>query len=53
MKDRFWEYMDKLLKNTTIVFDRAKGSSHPRYPHITYPLDYGYLEATMSTDREA
>lgn len=50
MKDGFWEYTDILLKNTAIVIDPAKGSSHPRYPHITYPLDYGYLDATRSTD---
>ena len=34
-----------------IKIDRPKGSTHPRYPTFTYPLDYGYLEGTTSGDR--
>jgi len=27
-----------------IVIDRPKGSHHPRYPEIVYPVDYGVPE---------
>ena len=33
-----------------IVIDRPKGSAHPRYPHMIYPLDYGYLKDTSAMD---
>ena len=42
--------MAELLITHTIIIDRPKGSSHPRYPHLIYPLDYGYLEGTTSAD---
>lgn len=32
----FWE----------IVIDRPKGSTHPRFTHIRYDVDYGYIENT-------
>ncbi len=46
----FWVSFDKLLLDSQIVIDRPKGSSHPRFPHIIYPLDYGYLNDTSSMD---
>ena len=33
-----------------MVIDRPKGSRHPRYPQIIYPMDYGYLKGTRSMD---
>ncbi|MCL2058207.1 MAG: inorganic pyrophosphatase [Oscillospiraceae bacterium] len=33
-----------------MVIDRPKGSRHPKYPSIVYPVDYGYLENTSSMD---
>lgn len=45
----FWQAMSELLK-TNIIVDRPKGSRHPRYPTIIYPLDYGYLENTSTSD---
>lgn len=50
MEDEFWEFMEKLVSSTSIIIDRPKGSSHPRFPELTYPLDYGYLKDTKSTD---
>jgi inorganic pyrophosphatase len=47
---QFWQYLDRLLADNKIVIDRPKGSTHPRYPKLTYPLDYGYLEGTTSGD---
>jgi inorganic pyrophosphatase len=46
----FWHAMDQLLLTNSIVVDRPKGSSHPRYPDMIYPLDYGYIEDTTSGD---
>jgi inorganic pyrophosphatase len=46
----FWNALDQLLAGSQVVIDRPKGSPHPRYPDLTYPLDYGYLAGTMSVD---
>ena len=32
------------------MIDSPKGGSHPHYPELVYPLDYGYLENTTSGD---
>jgi inorganic pyrophosphatase len=42
----FWTRLDKLLNSSELVIDRPKGSNHPKYPNIIYPLDYGYLSGT-------
>lgn len=46
----FWAALDRLLEGSEIVIDRPKGSRHPRYPDMVYPLDYGYLADTSTTD---
>jgi len=46
----FWIYIDRLVANHPVVVDRPKISPHPRYPDITYPLDYGYLDGTTGAD---
>ncbi len=50
MESEFWEYLERLIENSTIKIDRPKGSAHPRFPDLIYPLDYGYLKDTTSTD---
>ena len=47
---RFWENLDKLVQENTLIIDRPKNSAHPRYPDSIYPVDYGYLEGTHSGD---
>ena len=42
--------MTELLSSNAIILDRPKGSFHPRYREVVYPLDYGYLENTISSD---
>lgn len=32
------------------MIDRPKGTRHPRYPGIVYPLDYGFIEGTRGSD---
>lgn len=38
------------MSGAQIVIDRPKGSAHPRFPQLIYPVDYGYLENTRSMD---
>ncbi len=46
----FWTAVETLVASSKLVIDRPKGSHHPRFPTIEYPLDYGYLENTRSMD---
>lgn len=46
----FWDYLDTLVASSQVVFDRPRGTAHPRYPDMIYPLDYGYLEGTTASD---
>ena len=46
----FWQALDMLVSESKIVIDRPKGSRHPKYPNLLYPVDYGYLENTSSMD---
>jgi inorganic pyrophosphatase len=48
--ESFWTYLDVLLQSAELVIDRPKGTSHPRYPSLVYPLDYGYLKGTLGGD---
>lgn len=46
----FWHGMAELLVKNSIVIDRPRGTAHPRFPHVIYPFDYGYLENTRASD---
>jgi len=46
----FWQAMTELIATNSINIDRPKASTHPRYPEIIYPFDYGYLENTTASD---
>jgi inorganic pyrophosphatase len=46
----FWAHLDSLFQSSKLVIDRPKGSAHPRYSPLVYPLDYGYLEGTSAGD---
>jgi len=48
--ETFWNYLDQIIKSHELVIDRKKGSRHPKYPDMIYPLDYGYLKNTHSMD---
>jgi inorganic pyrophosphatase len=50
LEETFWTYLDTLLRSSEVIIDRPKGSSHPRYSSIVYPLDYGYLKDTSGGD---
>jgi inorganic pyrophosphatase len=46
----FWMALDQLVAESEIVIDRPRQSRHPHDDHVTYPLDYGYLKGTSSSD---
>lgn len=46
----FWLAVDAVVDSSEVVMDRPKGSRHPRFPSIVYPVDYGYLANTRSMD---
>ena len=52
MNEGFWQALEQLAEHAEIVIDRPKGSTHPKYPLLIYPLDYGYLSHTTSEDGE-
>ncbi len=35
-----------------VTVDRPLGSVHPRYRHIRYPVNYGYVEGILAPDGE-
>ena len=46
----FWNAIDSLIQQSQVIIDRPKGTRHPRYQTILYPLDYGYLADTAAMD---
>ena len=48
--EAFWAAVDSLVTGSEIVIDRPKGTAHPRYPSLIYPVDYGYWKGTTSMD---
>lgn len=46
----FWQKIDSLVYSSEIVIDRAKNTRHPMYHNLVYPVDYGYLKDTVSSD---
>lgn len=51
-EQHFWQCLDKLLDKSHIVIERQQGSCHPLYHDMVYPLDYGFLAGTTSSDGE-
>jgi inorganic pyrophosphatase len=50
MDTLFWSRLDELIASSEIVIDRPKGTAHPKYPDLIFPLDYGYLKGTSGGD---
>jgi inorganic pyrophosphatase len=46
----FWAKLESLVADHKLVLDRPRGSHHPRYQEVIYPIDYGYLEGTSGGD---
>ncbi|MDR0693539.1 MAG: hypothetical protein LBF49_03155 [Puniceicoccales bacterium] len=54
MSDRgvFFETFERLIREHGITIDRPRGTSHPRFPSLIYPIDYGFINGTQSQDGE-
>lgn len=50
MDEHLLQAISRLVEISDIIIDRKKGTVHPRYDDVIYPLDYGYLENTSTTD---
>ena len=50
--EAFWKMLTRMVEESDIVIDRPKHSCHPVMTHIVYPVDYGYLDNTSSSDAE-
>jgi inorganic pyrophosphatase len=48
--ENFFKALEQLIEQNGISIDRTRGSSHPRFPTLIYPLDYGYINGTKSQD---
>ncbi len=42
----FWQKIDSLVLSTNVVITQEKGSHHPKYLNMVYPVNYGHLEDT-------
>jgi len=49
-RETFWEYADSLIASCAMIVERPRGSAHPRYGDSIYPLDYGCLRGSRSSD---
>ncbi|HMB93171.1 MAG TPA: inorganic diphosphatase, partial [Rhodothermales bacterium] len=45
-----WADWEALIGEHGITIDRPYRSHHPHFADIIYPLDYGYVNHTMSSD---
>ncbi|MHA4854423.1 inorganic pyrophosphatase [Rhodococcus sp. MSC1_016] len=52
MQMSFFDALDSLVSSAETRINRPKGTAHPRYPSVIYPLDYGYLIGTTAVDGE-
>lgn len=48
----FWQKIDTLVYSSDLVIERPKGSTHPLYQNIVYPVDYGNLRGAKAGDKE-
>ncbi len=47
-----WAATEALVVAHGITLERRRGSAHPRFPEIVYPLDYGSVDDTIGEDGE-
>jgi inorganic pyrophosphatase len=45
-----WHEWARLIEERGITIDRKIGSAHPVFADILYPINYGYLNHTISAD---
>jgi inorganic pyrophosphatase len=45
-----WTEWEATIREHGLTIDRPEGQPHPDYPHIIYPIDYGYINDTRAPD---
>ncbi len=51
LQDQFpWDRWERLILSEGVLLDRPTKTPHPRYPEIIYPMDYGFIRNTTSSD---
>ena len=52
INEEFWNLCERLVKESRFILEHKGGTSHPRHSSFIYPVDYGYLKNTQSTDND-
>ena len=47
-----WDAWEQRIETMGITIERPRATAHPDYPSVIYPLDYGFVNDTRSTDGE-
>jgi len=47
-----WNRWAHCIRQNGITIERPRTTAHPDYPSVIYPLDYGFVNNTRSTDGE-
>lgn len=47
-----WDRWDEIIRLKGYSLDRPKGTTHPGFDDIVYPIDYGFVPGTVSVDGE-
>jgi len=47
-----WEEWERYVRSYGYTLDRPYRSIHPQHAEMIYPIDYGYINGTMSSDNE-
>jgi len=47
-----WAAWEALIRQHGLTIDRPAQTVHPTWRSIVYPMDYGYINGTLSTDGE-
>ncbi len=45
-----WMHWEALIRVQGVTLDRPSGTHHPAFPEIVYPIDYGFVRGTASSD---
>ena len=46
----FWQKVNTLFLSSGLTIIRKKGEHHPQFANLIYPVDYGYINETKSTN---
>ncbi len=45
-----WPGWERRIEQCGLTIDRPRGTAHPDFPEIIYPMDYGYVQGTVAGD---